>query len=156
MCKNIKTLKSELVKAQKEYILAKAHNDNVKRIEEESKVKVLSENKFYTADHEEAGEKEQRILKSNGDYHMSESDFTKYCKLCLVEYLKNGLDVPNYNTTPNYKTSKELKQAENKIIKIGIDIIVIKENANREEYNKIANHWKYREELIDLILRLDL
>jgi len=156
MCRNIKTLKSLLVKAQKGYIIAKAENETVKQIEEESKVKVLKENIFLTADHEEAGEEQQRILKSNGDYHMNDEDFTKYCKLCLIEYLKNGLDVPDFNTTPDYLTRKTLMIAEEKLLNVGIEVIVKNKDARREDLEKIKDHYEARKTMIELTLSLDL
>jgi len=155
MNKNIKTLKTELVKHQGEYIKAKAENEATIKIEKECKIKILTENVFITEGIEEEEQEDiERIYSPSSDYRMSEFDFTNYCKLVYAEEIKNGLDIPDYNTTADYKTSKNLKKAENELLKIGIDIIVEKENANREDFEKVADHWKLRDEMIELVLQL--
>lgn len=151
----LKTFKIELKRLQGEYIKIKAEHETIKQIEEQCKIKVLQENEFYTSDYE-VGEEKERILSSKSDFRMNDEDFIEYCKLTHTEYLKNGLDVPNYETTADYKTAPTLRKLEDELIKIGIDIVVEKEKSNRAELQKIANHWKYKYELLDLILKLEL
>lgn len=152
----IKTYKTELEKLQLNYINAKAMHETVKAIEKRVKTRVLAENIFlYDKEYEERRE-EERILNHGDDYMMNDSDFTRFCKLTHEGYLKEGLDVPNQDTTPDYKTFKELQDAEKKLIKLGIEFTQGKNGITRQDLERMANHWKHREELIELLLRLEL
>ena len=110
--------KSNFNKAKKHYNRIKAEHERIKSIDEQSKIKVLTENQFYSEPLDlEDGRiiPSERITEPNSDFTMSESDFIVYCKLVYAENIKAGLDTPDYETTVDYKIRKELKQAENAI-----------------------------------------
>ena len=139
-------MKKELKKAQKEYMVAKAAHEAALAIEEEAKTNVLRDNVFHN---EETGE---RITSTTADFLMSDSEFFQYCELVHAEMLRMGLDIPAENTA-DYKTRPALMAAENKLIDISIAISPVK---IRQGLETARNNLKYRQEMIDLTLRLAL
>lgn len=152
----MKTMKSELMRLQKSYIEAKAEHETIKQIEEEVKIQVLQDNEFYTVDYEESNEPKERVLKTNWDFLINDEDFEVYCKLCHEGYLQRGLNIPDWNMTPDFESRQELKKAEDDLLKIGIDIIVSRGDAKRADLEKLTQHWKYRDEMLELTFKLKL
>lgn len=73
-------------KAIADVIVKKSEWETINKIDQENRRKILQNNIFKD---EESGE---RILNTNDDFMMSESDFEKYCKLAYSENLKSGID----------------------------------------------------------------
>lgn len=148
----------EFVKAQKGYLLAKANNETVKRIDKENKTKVLQAREFYTEYIAELPEEPiKRILEPIEDYRMSESDFETYCKLVYEENIKSGLKIPDigielYYTSVDCETRKALEEAEKQLFEAGQFTIP---NSIKESLKKAFINYKYKEELIDLLIKLD-
>jgi hypothetical protein len=145
------TTTTELKRAQREYRKAKTENDRVLSIEEKAKTIVLQNNIFAE---EETG---KRITKPSRDYLMSDGDFKKFIDLCYIERKKLGLDVPAENTAYCY-TLPALKQAEDNLLDLALQILPkVHQGINLHEKLAIArNHWKYRQEFIDLTMQLAL
>lgn len=139
-------MKQQIKQAQKEYMRALASFQASQQIDKEAKEKVLSENIFVD---EETGE---RLIKAISDFRMSDADFSKYIELCATERVKLGLDIPA-EYTADYQTRPALKEAENKLIEIAV---ALTPKQHKDAIKKASRNWKYREELIDLTLRLAL
>lgn len=142
-----KELIREFNKTRSAYIKAKWAYETTVIIEKQCKVKVLNDNIFYTEDSKE------RIIDYKSDFRMNDEDSEKYFKLVYEEEIKRGLDVPDYNTTVTYKTFPALKKAEDDLLNIGL--YTIPEN-ERESIKKTFNHWKYRYEVLNLMVKLDV
>lgn len=145
-------LKKSLNTAQDNYIKAKAENQVIEEIAKECKLKILNENEFFQCD--ESGIKtDKRILKETRDFMMRDSDFKNYCKLVYNEYIKRGLEVPNYNTTANYISLPKLIKAEKELFEIGISIIP---EENRKYLRRAFNIITKRDEILKLMNQLKL
>ena len=96
-------------KAIADVIVKKSEWETINKIDQENRHKILQNNIFKD---EESG---KRILSTNDDFMMSESDFEKYCKLAYSENLKSGIDSGGweFNCFP-YK--KAVWDAEDKFI----------------------------------------
>lgn len=140
--------KNNFNKAKKHYNRIKAEHEKIRAIDEQSKIKVLTENQFYS---EEDGE---RITESDIDFLMSESDFISYCKLVYIENTKKGLNVPDYETSVDYETFKALIQAEDSLLTAGFEIIPNSLKDEKMTLESARNHWKFRDEMLKLMLRL--
>lgn len=143
----------EFKQAQRNYLQSKANDETVKKIDKETKIKVLKTHEFYTEYIPELPEEPiERILDPIGDFRMSEKDFETYCKLVYEENKKSGVYTPDWNTTVDYKTRKELIEAENKLFEIGQYIIP---NSVRETLKGAFTDYKYRDYIIDLMIKCD-
>jgi len=133
--------RAKMCKAQERYICAKASNKWVMDIDQKSKIAVLSKHVFLS---EDTGE---RITTPSGDFTMNDSDFKKYCELVHNERTRRGLVVPDYDTTSDYMTNKELHQAEDDLIEIGITTAP---KTLRSSLQKGRYFYNIRREMIDL------
>ncbi len=149
--------KTNFKKAQKTYNRLKAENERVLKIDNQNKLKVLTENIFYSEKLEAGGStiQPERIINPNADYQMSESDFITYIKLVYDLNIKSGLSIPDYNTTADHQIRKDLKAAEESLIDAGFSIIP-KNIINHEVNQKMRTSYKHRQELISLMVRLSL
>lgn len=139
-------MKKRLETLQMNYILAKAENETVKEIDKESREKILAEHAFYDT------KTDKRITNPDHAYCMGDTEFEEYCKLAHEERTRRGLNIPDWNTTADYKTRKALKKAEDDLIRFSIDIVPEGLKSNIADAGK---HWKYRYEVVELIMRLD-
>jgi hypothetical protein len=142
------TQKTNFKKAQREYNRIKTEHERVLAIDQRSKNKVLTDNVFYSE------EDNKRITNCNSDFLMSEEDFTNYCKLVFAENIKAGLNIPNYETTADYKTFKALKQAEDNLLIAGLEIIPNNLKSEKVTLQEVKNHYKYREKMLDIMQRV--
>lgn len=142
-----KQIIKEFNKARSEYIKAKAVHEATEQIEKECKQKVLQENEFLTEDSQE------RITDYKSDFRMNDEASERYFKLVYEEETKRGLNIPDYNTAATYKTFPALKKAEDDLLNIGIYTIP---ETERESIKKTFNHWKYRYEVLNLMVKLDI
>jgi hypothetical protein len=154
-------MKRKFSPAQMNYMKAKAYHETIKDIEAKVKTKVLAEQVYMSEDvivDGELLEKSHRITRPTADFMMSETDFTEYCKLCFEKYKKAGLDVPDYNTTPDYKSFQALKEAEKALIEWGYSVIQklpqYKNNEKDLAMLKERSSWdlKVRDKLIELTM----
>lgn len=149
-----KEFKNEFEKAQVNYIKAKVSNDNIEEIAKECKQKVLKENIFLEE------ETQERIIKPNSDFLMSDSDFEKYCRLVHEEEIKRGLEVPTWDTTANYQTRPALLKAENELLEMGLKAVkeedLIKKGSSYDQLRRAFNITKSRKEFLNLYSTMNL
>jgi hypothetical protein len=136
--------------AQKAYTVARDNHFAMQAIEKRAQNCILSENNFVIG--EEWEEKGERILDSKSDYLMDDSDFSHYVQLVHDRLALSGYNIPLENTA-TYLTHPALKAAEEAMIDASMPITPI---IKPEQVTKIRNHWKYRAELIDMLVKLDV
>lgn len=136
-------LSTEIKKYQKLYLVTKAEYETIKEISEENKIKVLSENIFTDAEG-------NRVLKY--DYLIEdEKQFDEFMKLCYKENKKSGLPVTEYDKVVEYPKYQELREIEKKLLQLQLKTLP---EGLKEGIKKAHDNYKYREEALDLILRL--
>jgi len=140
-------LRLQIRSKQQKYLLINAEVETLKEIDGENKRRALNENCFITED------EGKRITDPSSDFLMSEADFKNYCKLVFEENKKAGLDVTDYNIVACWKKEQELKKIENELLNLQLETVPAE---LRENLKKAWNNWKYRQEALDLILRLEV
>lgn len=153
----------EIADLQATYYIAKAAEETINEIDEEIKRKVLAENEYYiTGELWELTLKrdpnaERRITDPKADYKMfSDTDTAQqndYLDKLYAEYLKAGIaDERGRGWIPSAKVRDVRHEAEKALINIVIDLF--KNTEYEELFRRAAQHWKYREQLLELILKL--
>jgi len=155
-------MKKLFAPAQIKYMEAKAMHETIKKLEKQAKVKILRENLFYTKLIEEEialGEKVERILDPISDFRMSEEDFITYCKLTHAEYIRLGINVPDYNTTADHKSRKDLRNAQKELLEWGhnqVKKLPQYKNCQKEIQNLFARANELRAEQLEELINLTL
>lgn len=156
--------KAELKALQQTYFVAKAFYETVKETAEEIEKRVLAENEFYET--EESAEKMQkrggtgkpkRILDPDLTYLFVEDkeQFNRYLTLCYAEYQKAGIaDSRGKEYCPDAESRDLLRQAEDVLLDY-VESIVPSGLIDAKTFKQMKTHWKYREQLLNLILRLE-
>lgn len=155
--------KKFLGKLKSNYFNAKALYETVKENAEEIQRKVLAENEFYET--EDIAEKMQkrggdgkpkRILDPDLTYMMDlEKELPRFLDLCYPEYVKAGIADPRGKEYIPEAEEKELfYEAEKQLVEYGIDIIP-DEFGEKETLRKAVQMIKYRDKVLDLVLRLE-
>jgi|LSQX01.1.fsa_nt_gb hypothetical protein len=138
------TLRKQIKTKQQEYLLLKAAIMAAEEIEEENKVKILKENVFID-------DEGVRVTDPGEDWLIEDTSFIRYLKMVAEENRKAGLKVNNYDEVIALEEKEALKKVENELLELQLRITP----ANIiENIKKAQQHWKYREECLDLILRL--
>ena len=149
-------LKNKFQTAQTNYITLRAENETLKEIERVAEVKILKNNEFYTEVPEDFKReiKSERILDPSSSYEMYDKDFQTFLDL-RYEALKKY--IPSREMVIEYKVRKPLKEAADKLIKIGYELLNrdSDENVTDEQIENISQHWKYRDEAIELMRTVD-
>ena len=141
-----------MIKIKKDYLTAKAKYETVIKLKKQCQEKVLKENELYTTE----GEKTNLL----NDYLMTESDSIKYWKLCFAEYKKVGLNPKSWDDAIDWKYQKQLREAENALIKWGQSkiekFLAYKENIEGIDklYETINWNLDLRKKVIDLTMSL--
>ena len=142
--------------AQKTYITAKAAEEAIREISEDIQRKILAEN-IYTASPEFQNRRGigERITEPKHTYLMDEEIFLNdFLEKCYAEYQRAGIaDGRGKEYIPEAVARDTRLDAEKALIEIAIDILP--EIPEKETLRKAINHWKYREQILELILRLD-
>ena len=138
------SLRKQIKTKQQEYLLLKAAIMAAEEIEEENKVKILKENVFID-------DEGVRVTDPGEDWLIEDTSFIRYLKMVAEENRKAGLKVNNYDEVIALEEKEALKKVENELLELQLRITP----ANIiENIKKAQQHWKYREECLDLILRL--
>lgn len=142
-----KELRKQIKHYQNEYLKAKATVEAIREINKANSQKVLNAGNYIN---EFTGE---RITEPEQDYCMSGEDFKNYIYSVYEENKKAGLMVYDPNRVPEADFLAELKHAEDTLLKLQLKTIPagIKENIK-----KAQQHWKYRDEALELILKLEV
>ena len=139
-----KELRKQIKTKQQEYLLLKAAIMAAEEIEEENKVKILKENVFID-------DEGVRVTDPGEDWLIEDTSIIRYLKMVAEENRKAGLKVNNYDEVIALEEKEALKKVENELLELQLRITP----ANIiENIKKAQQHWKYREECLDLILRL--
>ena len=139
-----KELRKQIKTKQQEYLLLKAAIMAAEEIEKENKVKILKENVFVD-------DEGVRVTDPGEDWLIEDTSFIRYLKMVAEENRKAGLKVNNYDEVIALEEKEALKKVENELLELQLRITP----ANIiENIKKAQQHWKYREECLDLILRL--
>ena len=155
--------KALLGKMKSNYFNAKASYETVKANAEEIQRKVLAENEFYeTEDIAEMMEKRggsgkpERILDPDHTYMMDlETELPRFIDLCYPEYVKAGIaDKRGKDYIPEANAKDLMYEAEKQLVEYGIDIIP-DEFGEKETLRKAVQIIKYRDKVLDLVLRLE-
>ena len=146
----------EIRTAQKAYITAKAAEEAIKGIAEDIQRKILVEN-IYTVSPEFQNRRGivERITEPQHTYLMDEEIFLNdFLEKCYAEYQKAGIaDSRGKEYIPEAVARDTRLDAEKALMQLAIDILP--DIPEKETLRKATTHWKYREQILDLILRLD-
>ena len=141
-----KELRKQIKTKQQEYLLLKAAIMAAEEIEQENKLRILSENVFID-------DEGVRVTDPSEDWLIEDNSFIEYLKMVAEANKKSGLKIEDYNKVIALEEKEALKKVENELLELQLKIIPagIKENIK-----KAQQHWKYRDEAINLILRLEV
>ena len=141
-----KELRKQIKTKQQEYLLLKAAIMAAEEIEEENKVKILKENVFID-------DEGVRVTDPGKDWLIEDTSFIRYLKMVADANKKSGLKVNSYDEVIAWEEKEALKKVENELLELQLKITP----ANIiENIKKAQQHWKYRDEAINLILRLEV
>lgn len=153
-----------LGKLKSNYFNAKALYECIKEQAEEIQRKVLAENEFYeTEDVAEMKEKRgggdgapKRILDPDLTYMMDlDAELPRFIDLCYPEYVKAGIaDKRGKDYIPEAEAKDLYHEAEKQLVQYAIDIIP-DEFGEKETLRKAVQMIKYRDKVLDLLLRLE-
>lgn len=152
-----------LGKMKSNYFNAKALYETIKANAEEIQKKILAENEFYeTEDVAEMMEKRggdgkpKRILDPDLTYMMDlDNELPRFIDLCYPEYIKAGIADPRGREyCPDAQSRELLLEATKQLVEYGIDIIP-DEFGEKETLRKAVQMIKYRDKVLDLVLRLE-
>jgi len=141
-----KELRKQIKTKQQEYLLLKAAIMAAEEIEEENKVKILKENVFVD-------DEGIRVTNPDNDWLIKDNTFIEYLKMVAEANKESGLKVNNYDEVIALEEKEALKKVENELLEL--QLIITPANII-EDIKKAQQHWKYRDEAINLILRLEV
>ena len=146
----------EIRTAQKAYITAKSVEETIREIAEDIQRKILAEN-VYTVSPEFKNRRGigERIIDPKQAYLMNEEAFINdFLEKCYMEYQKAGIaDSRGKEYIPEAVARDARLDAEKALMQLAIEILP--DIPEKETLRKATTHWKYREQILDLILRLD-
>lgn len=154
--------KKLLGKLKSNYFNAKVYYEMVKEQEEEIQRKILAENEFYEAEDvtemkERRGGsgKTERILEPFDTYMMDlDNEFPRFLDLCYPEYVKAGIADPRGKEWCCDAQPRELYNAARKML-VDYAIELVPYDDIKETLRKSVQNIKWRDEVLDLILRLE-
>ncbi|MCM1008666.1 MAG: hypothetical protein NC485_12235 [Ruminococcus flavefaciens] len=147
----------EIRAAQKAYVIAEAVEETIKEAAEDIQKKILSENEYFIMpEYEGRRGIAKRITEPKRTYMMNEEIFLNdFLAKCYEEYQKAGIaDSRGKEYCPEANAHDAKKEAENLLLKLAIELIPDELAEEKETLRKAVNHWKYREQILDLILKL--
>lgn len=153
----IQSRAAEITALQETYLIAKAMEEEINAKDEEIKRKVLAENEYYISDElwklMKEDEPGRRITDPKGDFEMSETDMKDYIKKLYTEYLKAGIaDDRGEGYIPSARAREARHEAENALLDIVIELF--KGTEYEDAIRRATKHWKYREQLLDITMKL--
>lgn len=146
----------EIRTARKAYITAKAAEETIREISEDIQRKILAENVYNVApEFQNRRGIGERITEPKHTYLMDEEIFINdFLEKCYVEYQRAGIaDSRGKEYIPEAVARDTRLDAEKALMQLAIDILP--DIPEKETLRKATTHWKYREQILDLILRLD-
>jgi len=146
--------KPKIKEAKERYLKALAKQKQIEKIDRECKEVVLKNNDFKYEKRYALEELKKIIREPNHDYLMKDTEFTDYLKLVHEERLKRGLYAPDWNTTSDYKSHKELREARQNLINVALDSLT---GNLQKDLEPLRNDYFYKitDKFVDTVLRLD-
>lgn len=164
MLPQIKYDKVLLGKLKSNYFNAKALYETIKANAEEIQREVLAENEFYEteewtdikAKRTKTKTEPKRILNPDDTYLMDlENELPRFIDLCYPKYVKAGIADPRgKDYCPDAQSRELLLEATKQLVEYGIDIIP-DEFGEKETLRKAVQNIKWRDKVLDLVLRLE-
>lgn len=139
-------LKKQIKKKQQEYLFLKAAIMAMEEIDTESKQRVLKKYKFID-------DEGKRITDPKQDWRMKDDLFRAYLKVVMRENIDAGLKIDSYEMVIAWRQKEELKKVEDELLELQLQTIPTN---LIESIKKAQKHWKYKDEALDLILRLEV
>ena len=154
--------KADLKVLKKVYFEARALYETIKEEAENIQATILANNEFYESEEwterkaTRGGDGERkRILKPFDSYLMNDEAFQKYLDLCYKEYKKAGIDDKRGREyCPEAEAENLFWEAEKQLVLYGINIIP-DGMAEKETLREAVKNIKYKEKVLDLILKLE-
>ncbi len=149
----------KIIEAQKIYITAKATEETIKEIAEGIQKEILESGNYIVCNEfSKHYGINNRITDPKRTYLMDEEIFINdFLEKCYAEYKKAGIaDSRGKEYYPEAEAHEERKQAENKLLQIAIDILPDEFQEEKNIFRQAMQHWKYRDEILNLILRLGI
>lgn len=154
---SVKSHSEEIRTTRETYLTAKAAEEAIKEIAEDIQRKILAEN-VYTVSPEFQNRRGimKRITEPKHTYLMNDEIFSNdFLEKCYAEYQKAGIaDSRGKDYMPEAIVRDARLDAEKALIELAIDILP--DIPEKEMLRNATTHWKYREQILDLILRLDV
>lgn len=152
---NVQAHAEEIRTAQKAYITAKATEEAIKGIVEDIQRKTLAKNVYIISPEFHRRGISERITEPKHTYLMDEEIFINdFLEKCYAEYQKAGIaDSRGKEYTPEAIARATRLEAEKTLIQLAINILP--DIPEKETLKKATTHYKYRDQILDLILRLD-
>ena len=139
-------LRKRIKTKQQEYLLLKAAIMAAEEIEEENKIKILKENVFID-------DEGVRVTDPGEDWLIEDISFIRYLKMVAEENRKAGLKINNYDEVIMWEEKQSLKKVADELLKLQLETIP---NNLMADIKRVHNHWKYRDEALELILKLEV
>lgn len=111
---------------------------------ETNAIKVMNNNIFLNDD----GKRELEL-----EYLITENDFPRFMELLFEENKKSELPVYDMERVPEADARERMTKAEKELLRLQLETIP---NNLIESIKKAQDHWKYREEALKLILKLEV
>lgn len=140
-------MKKKIKQAQANYLQAKAEHEAIKEADEQARAKVLAKNCYYDS---ETGE---RITEPSWDFMIAEDIFMDYMQKVHEEHIAQGLPALGFDEVITYPFWQKLRQAEDELIGLGIDLVPSAEHRKTLKDNSYII--KFRDQLLNLALKLD-
>ena len=141
--------KKELKKIQKNYLETKAEYATLNAVENAAEdqaceeLELITEEDFEPADH-------------HNSFMLSDADFDKMLTRRQEIIIAKGYDYPNKDLVLSHEARQRLRRAENDIFKWIHENVREKIGVTEEELDRMVNHWKYSQQLIELTLKLQV
>lgn len=155
------TLTAEICTAKEVYFVAKALEDTIRAQAEDIQRKILANGNYLVCDElwemeNHGGLNSRRITEPRNTYLMDEKIFSDdFLEKCYAEYVKAGIaDSRGKEYIPEANAHDARREAEKVLLQLAIDIFP--DIPEKEMLKQASKHWKYREKMLDLILRLDV
>ena len=139
--------KKELRKIQKNYLEVKAEYMTLKAVENAAEdqaceeLELITEEDFEPADH-------------RNSFMLSEEDTERMLTRRQEIITAQGYNYPDKDLVLSHDAWQRLRRAENDIFKWVHENVRERIGVTEEELDRMVNHWKYSQQLIELTLKL--
>ena len=150
--KNVIANKDRIIKACTEYEEAKAIEDTIIAKQEKIQQDILNEYVFMTDPEicKRFEEEPKRITRPFDTYQMGETRFKEFLDICYERYVEEGIANPKGKGWVCEEFAKKDRLIkEDVMLDVFRDVLPL-ETIDAVDFVKIRQHWKYRENLINM------